>query len=45
VRLLLDDPSHAQVAREIADEIAVMPEPAELVPVVEDLSNRKLPIG
>jgi UDP:flavonoid glycosyltransferase YjiC (YdhE family) len=36
---LLDDPSYGQVARTIADEIAAMPEPADLVPVLEALSQ------
>jgi UDP:flavonoid glycosyltransferase YjiC (YdhE family) len=40
VRLLLDDPSYGQVARTIAEEIAAMPEPADLVPALEELSGR-----
>jgi UDP:flavonoid glycosyltransferase YjiC (YdhE family) len=45
VRVLLDDPSYAQVARTIADEIAAMPEPAELVPALESLSDRRQATG
>jgi MGT family glycosyltransferase len=40
VRHLLDDPSYRRVARTIADEIAAMPEPADLVPALEALSQR-----
>lgn len=40
VRLLLDDPSYAKVASTIAAEIAAMPEPATIVPALEELSNR-----
>jgi UDP:flavonoid glycosyltransferase YjiC (YdhE family) len=42
---LLDDPSYGRVARTIADEIAAMPEPADLVPVLEALSPRPRSIG
>jgi len=41
VRLLLDDLTYAQVARTIADEIVAMPEPAALVPTLEELANRR----
>jgi UDP:flavonoid glycosyltransferase YjiC (YdhE family) len=39
VRHLLDDPSYRQVARTIAEEIAAMPAPGDLVPVLEALSS------
>ena len=41
VRVLLDDPRYGQVARTIADEITAMPEPIDLVPILEALSERR----
>jgi len=45
IRHLLEDPSYRQVARTIADEIAAMPEPADLVPVLEELSQKPKSVG
>lgn len=37
VRALIENPSYRQAARRVADEIAAMPSPREVVPVVEQL--------
>jgi UDP:flavonoid glycosyltransferase YjiC (YdhE family) len=38
VRLLLDDPAYATVAGKISEEIANMPSPHAVVPVLEELA-------
>jgi UDP:flavonoid glycosyltransferase YjiC (YdhE family) len=43
VRTLLDDPTHIRAAREVAAEIAAMPEPDGMVPLLEALSDGRDP--
>ena len=38
VRALLDDPSYRQRARAVAEEIAAMPSPGDVVPGLEELA-------
>lgn len=40
-RELLDDPSYAGRARELRDQITAMPSPNEIVPLIEELAERR----